>query len=1723
MDTQENSAEHAISEHIATAKKRLTSLFEFVREWDAKNTAITTRWTQTPWHLSFLELPQYPTIQSLLGADDQDPDVVLRVKRPDETPCPRPPEAVLPWLLGGWKDPFREAEHVRSLNHRVEAGNKTIRFEEADERRVAWDEWSLERLAWCTGDRTDERPCPPPPPILEPWIDGDWHDPLREVEPKEELVRWVEAHTVTEAFGDSDPRVAAWEQWTLARQQWCEAERPVRKAMGLYDRLFELRSRLRREGEAYRLLLGDGMVRGPGERGEVHHPIFLQGAELLLDEKSACFTVLLVDEPAFLYVEGLATVVGVERGFLGELRDGVRSEGIDMRSGPEVRTFMHKALNTLLRGVRIADGPSPSEPDGKVVAWREPVLMLAPRRTRIAEAVDKIINRIETSPTLPATLMGIVSTIDEDEVVTEPSHAGASSGGRATRTVRRAPDPPAGRGEVRRSLLLAKEANEAQERILMQIEKRDTVVVQGPPGTGKTHTIANIMGHFLAKGQRVLVVSHASKALRVLRHNLPEPLRPLCVSLLDSDQESKDELEQSVRGIIHRITTDDAHESQRRQRELERDRNRLIDDLEAAETELRNAVADEYRDITVAGRSIAPIKAAKILASQSPEERWIPGPLEPGRACPLTPQEVGQLYEANARVRPDHEEGLRGTLPQIDDLPTPEQLGKDLARRDKLKGRNLEPMKGLWKPDATTDRARLLDAWEHFVKAFKSVGEMRARDHLLECIDAGWRGGSQHDAWRSFVAMLREKGGQIDQCAGRAMKGAAQVPSELATEKGLETCREMRTAIGRSGTVYKFAFRATARIRPGWKRFLEQATVAERPPQSEAHFEAIEARILVSVHRDELQRHWRAHFLDHPDLHGADLGTKPEDTVRQHASRMEDALRWYEDLGRAALDGLGHAGMDLEAAKRKVEPKSGRFAEFEHLFEAAKTVMEVHTKRRLDALELAVVGSRLSDAVARLRRIGPEHDTSGVSGAMAEAIDRADGTGYARAYQYLQELQQVAPLVRTRAALLTRLRPLAAAWARAIEDREPPHGGPTTPGDAAEAWFWVLAAQELDRRSTIDASSLQARVASLKKNLQEKTAELAETMAWNRQRDRVGHAHRRALESWYNAVSARGFEKGVRSVQLKAQAQRSMGEARHAVPAWVMTLNRAIETLDFGGEPFDVVIVDEASQANMMGLLPLSLARKAIVVGDDKQVTPAAVSEELGDTQRLIEQYLHDFSERDHFTGRFSLYHIAKQSFQQHHMLKEHFRCDADIIAFSNTLSYDGQIEPIRDTTGNKIVPPTVEHKVHGRNDRKVNREEAEEITALIVACIEQPEYAGATYGVISMLGDEQALEIDHMVRQRLPEDAYEKARVLCGSAAQFQGDERKVIFLSLVHSSGEGPLRLLRDDDAQKRYNVAASRAQDQLWVVHSIDDHDLPNPEDLRRRLLGHVRDPGASARQMERIQRKADSPFEIAVAKELTDRGFRIEAQRKVGARRIDLVAIGANGRQVAIECDGEKYHTLENLDADLARQAVLERLGWIFIRIGGGAFYRKPKTTIAGLLERLRELGIEPIGPRDEDGAPRRGEELLGRIRARASALREQWRREAEGESEDDESEDGPGSVRGETVGSRRPAPFTRQEADPPPEGTHAAIVDCLAQAGRPLSKSEIIRRSGIDPNHWNRVIGELLEQRTIVRMGEKRGTRYRLPETDRGEPNGYAQTSPQDRGSPEPDRSAPANH
>ena len=55
--------------------------------------------------------------------------------------------------------------------------------------------------------------------------------------------------------------------------------------------------------------------------------------------------------------------------------------------------------------------------------------------------------------------------------------------------------------------------------------------------------------------------------------------------------------------------------------------------------------------------------------------------------------------------------------------------------------------------------------------------------------------------------------------------------------------------------------------------------------------------------------------------------------------------------------------------------------------------------------------------------------------------------------------------------------------------------------------------------------------------------------------------------------------------------------------------------------------------------------------------------------------------------------------------------------------------------------------------------------------------------GVISLRGKAQAKEIEQRVLQRVGAEEMERRNIHCGDAYNFQGDERDVIFMSMVAS----------------------------------------------------------------------------------------------------------------------------------------------------------------------------------------------------------------------------------------------------------------------------------------------------------------------------------------------------
>jgi very-short-patch-repair endonuclease/transcription elongation GreA/GreB family factor len=540
----------------------------------------------------------------------------------------------------------------------------------------------------------------------------------------------------------------------------------------------------------------------------------------------------------------------------------------------------------------------------------------------------------------------------------------------------------------------------------------------------------------------------------------------------------------------------------------------------------------------------------------------------------------------------------------------------------------------------------------------------------------------------------------------------------------------------------------------------------------------------------------------------------------------------------------------------------------------------------------------------------------------------------------------------------------------------------------------------IERRASISMTDLQERLDKTENDLREGAAQIIEHETWAAQRERLGLSEQLALQgfvkTWAKITKSR---RGIRDAEMMREARRLLASARSAVPVWIMPLNTVYESFDPRERKFDVVIIDEASQSDVTALAALYLGCDHIVVGDNEQVTPDAIGQRLDEVTRLISTDLQGIPNGHLYDGQTSIYDLAETAFGGVVALREHFRCVPEIIQFSNHLSYNNAIRPLREPFSSPVRPALIPHRVQGFRDegKKINEVEAEEIASLVVACLGDPDYANndfgqpTTFGVISLLGDEQALLIENLLRIRLSPDVFARHRLLCGNAAQFQGDERDIVFLSMVDGPpDDGQLRTLDAGPRglyKKRYNVAVSRARNQLWVVHSLDVDRHLKSGDLRRRLLQHAHDPQALLREMEVEGNRVDSPFEKQVMHRLIAAGYRVRSQWPVGAYRIDLVVQGLN-RKLAVECDGEKWHTPEQLQDDLERQAILERLGWIFVRIRGSLFFRDPDAAIAPVFAKLEHLDIEALGPISQS-EPIADSPLVERVRRKAEALRAVW--------------------------------------------------------------------------------------------------------------------------------------
>ncbi|MEV8517926.1 AAA domain-containing protein [Dactylosporangium sp. NPDC051484] len=1380
---------------------------------------------------------------------------------------------------------------------------------------------------------------PPPPAVLEGRL-----DPVVALDSRGAAPRLLPEDHPAEVR-------AAFERWQSEQRAWARADLRAERLQQVYGRLEQMAAEAAR-GRGGELVLGLGLVtvvRG----GKIAVRRHILSITLVTHRDSAGGLRVGIAEGACVRLDDRALRQQPDGTFVGRSDDAALIGVHPLADG--LKTWLAGYVRDSWRAPVRADPAQWIAPDPSTLDL--PSLVLAPAifvRRRLSGAKAAFYRRIAQSLETPDSVvpLGLAQLV----VPIEPADR--------QRWLETGGAPP-----ISADPLFPRRTNAEQRDVLRALRDDSVVVVQGPPGTGKTHTIANLLSALLADGQRVLVTSQNGAALSVIRDQLPKQVQRLCVQM-STDRADK-ELERSIRALSELGTTRSTDRLEHDIGELGRRRDHLVRARDAAVAALRAGREQEH---SVHHAMPEPYRGTlRDLAVAISERRerfgWI-GDLPVGapNTTPLVPNESAELLRL-LRGRTD-ERAVRGgqQLPAVDLVPAVEIVTdafERLAAHEALAGGSLDA-------DTMTsftelEGPALADLHGRVDVAFAAL----AGCGLGEVLD-GWPA----DDWRRTAAeaLLAHRDAGIWTGLFATVDGVAALRDELhagarsvSFDPGLTTgaatqllgqALRLREYLTRGGRIRRWR---PARAQVDAAELLQTCTIGGAAPRTAADLSAVVATLRCEIAVSDALAEWAA----------AGVRTR-RGSLNMRLAQLEqlavgvDALRVLLTARDAAQQVVLRAGL------RYVVNSAERWDALVRIVRNVEVVRAAQRARRTlratcDALRTLNLVPAAAPEVTEL----------------IEAIEAGDARRYRAAADELMRARRLQAEHRREAELLGRLqeahRELAAMMSATAADAD----WDDRIAALDDAWAWACAVRYYATVRSSDAPDADAeRVDELDDALREVTAELAGARGLRHYLGRLGEEQRQALQDYRIARDALGLGAGRYSDRHAADAADAMRAARAAVPAWVMPLGAVAEHVEAEPDGFDVVIVDEASQVGVDWLLLLWLAPRLVIVGDEKQCTPGDGPKAKQDELDAIDHHLQgmpSFRCGGFIPGR-SLYELMSARVPRVIRLTEHFRSMPEIIGWSSEQFYDGNLMPLRQFGADRLEPLVlmpVRGEMEGTGDDAVNRAEVVAIMDQVEKITTDPAYQSRTIGVIALHSPAQVAALNAELQRRITARDIERLRIRVGDPRSFQGDQRSVVLLSMVYSAADRESFTARRD--RQRYNVAVSRAEDQLWLFSSVPPHASASTKDMRIALLKHFRDdhrplepdPGLDDLPAGRYRPPFRSQFHQDVFGALRQRRYRVLPWFAVRDGHIDLVVVGDRGR-LAVVCDGPRpLTTPESLAADVDREVELRRCGWTFVRLRESDYRFDATAALEPLWAQLRTRGIEPRdAPTHESAATRR---------------------------------------------------------------------------------------------------------------------------------------------------------
>jgi hypothetical protein len=476
-------------------------------------------------------------------------------------------------------------------------------------------------------------------------------------------------------------------------------------------------------------------------------------------------------------------------------------------------------------------------------------------------------------------------------------------------------------------------------------------------------------------------------------------------------------------------------------------------------------------------------------------------------------------------------------------------------------------------------------------------------------------------------------------------------------------------------------------------------------------------------------------------------------------------------------------------------------------------------------------------------------------------------------------------------------------------------------------------------------------------------------------------------------------------------------DIRTSFPVIIASIREFGEFMPLLPDLFDVVIIDEASQVSVAQALPALLRAKTIVVlGDSKQfsnVKSSNASNELNDKYRadLVQYFEKNVTRQAAALQRLAMFDVKRSILEfcsmaasYSVMLRKHFRSYPELIGYSSATFYNHQLQAIkiRGVPLDEVVCFDQVTVGDRPTTRTSNAAEADFILEQLLELVD--EERPPTVGVITPFREQQTLLTKLLFNHARGRDFEDKLRLKVMTFDSCQGEERNIIFYSLVATPGNDALNYIfpvsLTDAAQsveeklkvQRLNVGFSRAQEMIWIVHSMP---ISQYRGAIGQALNHYLNV-LNTKDVRADQTDPASPMEAKLLGWLQNTSFvqmhgdRVEIlpQFPVGEYlrqldptythpdwRVDFLLTFRSSKgpvHVVIEYDGFEHHFQKNkqihignhqrylVEADVERQLTLESYGYRFLRVNRFNLGNDPVVTLSDRLTALIEVAVgEPV--------------------------------------------------------------------------------------------------------------------------------------------------------------------